>query len=167
MSFVTAGSGAKAGEIQVTSPAFEDGRMIPKKYTCDGKSVSPALRVSGIPRGTRSIALIVDDPDAPRGTWVHWVLFNLPPNTRELPENMPRTPTLANGARNGKNSWPRYGYGHPCPPSGTHRYYFKFYALDKMLDLKPGATKRKLLKAMKGHILAEGQLMGRYKRQRR
>lgn len=158
--------GATVMKLQVTSTAFKEGEMIPGKYTCDGEDISPPLKIGGLPEGTKSIALISDDPDAPVGTWVHWVLFNLPADTNELLENIPRKETLPNGAAQGKNSWPKLGYGGPCPPSGTHRYYFKFYALDKMLDLKSGSTKDQLLKAMQGHILAEGQLMGKYKRQR-
>ncbi|MEF9438016.1 MAG: YbhB/YbcL family Raf kinase inhibitor-like protein [Candidatus Mariimomonas ferrooxydans] len=152
-------------EIKVKSSAFEHGGMIPSKYTCDGDDISPPLSWEGVPEGTKSIALISDDPDAPMGTWVHWVLFNLPPDTSELPEDVAKKEELENGAKQGRNDFPKIGYGGPCPPSGTHRYYFKIYALDTMLDLSPGATKKDLLKAMEGHILAEGQLMGKYKRQ--
>jgi Raf kinase inhibitor-like YbhB/YbcL family protein len=151
--------------IQVASPAFKEGKMIPSKYTCDGEDISPRLILESVPDGTKSIALINDDPDAPMGTWVHWVLYNLPGDTKDLPENITAIPTLPNGARNGTNSWGRLGYGGPCPPSGTHRYYFKFYALDIMLDLDSGATKEQVLKALENHILAEGQLMGTYQRQ--
>lgn len=150
--------------INVTSSTFAEGGMIPKKYTCDGEEMSPPLEWSGVPVSAKSIALISDDPDAPMGTWVHWVLFNLSGNTRSLPEGMPDDRELSGGAKQGINSGSHIGYGGPCPPSGTHRYYFKIYALDSMLDLKPGATKEQLLKAMEGHLLAEGSLMGRYKR---
>lgn len=150
--------------IELKSAAFEEGAMIPKLYTCDGKDISPPLSWSGVPAGAKSIALIMDDPDAPRGTWVHWVLFNIPPDTKSLAENAPRAPSLPNGAKHGANSWPKLGYGGPCPPGGTHRYYFKAYALDTILALESGITKSQLLKAMEGHILAEGQLMGRYTR---
>ncbi len=156
--------GGQAMNIELKSTAFEEGAMIPKLYTCDGKDISPPLSWSGVPAGAKSIALIMDDPDAPRGTWVHWVLFNIPPDTKSLAENVPRTASLANGAKHGKNSWPKLGYGGPCPPGGIHRYYFKVYALDTVLSLESGITKAQLLKAMEGHILAEGQLMGRYTR---
>lgn len=150
--------------IKITSTAFEEGGMIPKKYTCDGENVSPPLSWTSVPVGTKSFALIADDPDAPMGTWVHWVLFNLPGDTNELLENIPPKETLENGAKQGTNDFRKIGYGGPCPPSGTHRYYFKLYALDTDIDLDSGITKEQLLKAMQGHIVAEGQLMGRYKR---
>jgi len=154
----------KAMDIKVTSPAFEQGGMIPAKYTCDGSDISPPLKLQSVPDGTKSIALISDDPDAPMGTWVHWVLYNLPGDTKELAEDIPRVEKLDNGALQGMNSWPKLGYGGPCPPSGTHRYFFKIYALDTTLDLEAGATKKDVLKAMQGHILAQGQLMGKYRR---
>jgi Raf kinase inhibitor-like YbhB/YbcL family protein len=150
--------------IKVMSTAFSEGGIIPKQYTCDGKDVSPPLTWSGVPDGAKSIALICDDPDAPGGTWVHWVLFNLPPKTEGLAEGVASSKTIENGGKHGTNDFRKFGYGGPCPPGGTHRYYFKVYALDTLLDLDPGVTKADLLKAMKGHILAEGQLMGRYKR---
>jgi len=150
--------------IKVVSSAFQEGGMIPADYTCDGKDISPPLSWSGVPEQAVTLALICDDPDAPLGTWVHWVLYNLPASVRELPAGVPPDERLANGALQGRNDFRRLGYGGPCPPGGTHRYYFKLCALDKALDLKPGATKKELLKAMEGHILAEGQLMGRYKR---
>ncbi|MCX8108254.1 MAG: YbhB/YbcL family Raf kinase inhibitor-like protein [Verrucomicrobiae bacterium] len=150
--------------IKVTSTAFTEGGMIPKQYTCDGKDVSPPLAWEGVPVGAKTIAVICDDPDAPVGTWVHWVLFNLPATVKELPENVPTTKNLPNGAKQGVNDFGRIGYGGPCPPGGTHRYYFKIYALDCELKLEAGATKAQLLKAMEGHILAQGQLMGKYKR---
>ena len=156
--------GGEKLQIKVKSTAFEEGGMIPERYTCDGADVSPPLALSAVPEGAKSIALICDDPDAPRGTWVHWVLFNLPPDTKEIPESLPTNKKLENGAMHGINDFRKIGYGGPCPPSGTHRYYFKVYALDTEIDLKAGITKRKLLKAMKGHILAEGQLMGKYTR---
>jgi Raf kinase inhibitor-like YbhB/YbcL family protein len=151
--------------LELTSPVFEDGGMIPSKFTCDGVDVSPLLEWSGVPEGTKSLALICDDPDAPIGTWVHWVLYDLPADTVSLPEGVPTHETIENGALQGKNDFKRIGYGGPCPPPGKpHRYFFKLYALDRELDLEPGASKKDLEKAMKGHILAEGQLMGRYKR---
>jgi len=159
------GVGGKEMEIKVTSPAFEEGGLIAAKYTCDGSDVSPPLRWDGVPEGAKSIALISDDPDAPVGTWVHWVLFNLPADVRELAEGVPADETLANGARQGITDFGRIGYGGPCPPSGTHRYFFKIYALDTEIPLAAGASKRELLAAMEGHILGQGQLIGRYKRQ--
>lgn len=156
--------GGKSMELKITSSAFDEGGMIPKQYTCDGANISPPLRWTSVPLGTKSLALICDDPDAPMGIWVHWIIFNLPTNINELPESIPPQKTLENGAKQGINDFPKIGYAGPCPPSGTHRYYFKLYALDTEIDLDAGATKRELLKAIKGHILAEGQLMGRYKR---
>lgn len=150
--------------ITIKSTAFADGGMIPKKYTCDGSDISPPLSWDSVPGGTKSLALISDDPDAPAGTWVHWVIFNLPADIKELTENIPPQQTLSNGAKQGKNDFGKIGYGGPCPPGGTHRYYFKLYALDKEINLGAGATKADLLKAIAGHILGEGQLMGKYKR---
>ena len=153
-----------AMDIKIVSSAFGEGAMIPKKYTCDGEESSPPLEWSGIPASAKSIALISDDPDAPMGTWVHWVIFNIPPKETGLAEGIPQKEVLPNGARQGINSSRHIGYDGPCPPSGTHRYYFKVYALDKMLDLEPGITKKDLLKAMEGHVLGQAQLMGKYKR---
>lgn len=150
--------------INLTSTAFEEGGMIPSKYTCDGDDISPPLKWDSVPDGTVSIALISDDPDAPMGTWVHWVLYNLPPDKTQLPENFPDDETLEDGTRQGVTDFGRTGYGGPCPPSGTHRYFFKIYALDTKLELSAGAKKRDLLNAMEGHILGKGQLMGKYKR---
>lgn len=144
--------------LQLTSDAFANGQSIPAKYSCRGKNLSPALAWTEPPAGTQSFALIVDDPDAPMGTWVHWVLYNIPADTRALPESFsPQDPIAV-----GKNSSSHLSYDGPCPPSGTHRYYFKFYALDKALSLSPGASKEQLLKAMDGHILAQGELMGTF-----
>jgi len=157
--------GGKKMEIKVTSTAFDDGGLIPPKYTCDGADISPPLQWEAVPEGAKSIALICDDPDAPVGTWVHWVLFNLPAETRELAENIPPDRTLPNGAKQGTSDFGRIGYGGPCPPSGTHRYFFKIYALDTQIDLADGADKSQLLRAMEAHILAQGQLIGKYKRQ--
>jgi len=156
--------GGKKMEIRITSSSFEDGGLIPARYTCDGADVSPPLQWDAVPEGTKSIALICDDPDAPMGTWVHWVLFNLPSEANELAENIPAEETLPNGARQGLSDFGRIGYGGPCPPGGTHRYFFKIYALDTEVDLKAGTNKRQLLKAMEGHILSQGQLIGKYKR---
>ncbi len=151
-------------EIKVTSTAFDESGMIPEKYTCDGMDISPQLAWANVPDGTKSFALICDDPDAPMGTWVHWVIYDIPANIRELKENIPVKEKLDNGAKQGKNDWRNIGYGGPCPPGGTHRYYFKLYALDTELNLEPGNTKAELLKAMEGHILDQGELMGKYKR---
>ncbi len=148
--------------LDVRSSAFAEGGMIPSRYTCDGENVSPDLEWSTVPAGTKSIAVIADDPDAPRKTWVHWVLFNLPPALRGLPKDVPKTPTLADGAIQGINDSNELGYDGPCPPSGVHRYYFKVYALDRELTLRSGCTKQQLLEAMEGHALADGVLMGRY-----
>jgi len=150
--------------LEITSSAISEGEMIPTRYTCDGPDVSPDLAWSGVPDTAQSLALICDDPDAPMGTWVHWVLFNIPAGTSGLPAEIPPDTTLENGARHGTNDFRRLGYGGPCPPGGTHRYFFKLYALDTELDLASGITKAQLLEAMEGHILAEAQLMGKYKR---
>ncbi|MDO8525795.1 MAG: YbhB/YbcL family Raf kinase inhibitor-like protein, partial [Candidatus Omnitrophota bacterium] len=151
-------------KITVTSSAFKDGGMIPAKYTCDGDDLSPDIAWSGLPSGAKSVALISDDPDAPRGTWVHWVIYNIPPELKGLNEGVEPDKVLDNGALQGMNDSRQTGYGGPCPPAGVHRYFFKVYALDTKLSLGPGATKKDLEGAMRGHILAEGQLMGRYKR---
>jgi Raf kinase inhibitor-like YbhB/YbcL family protein len=156
---------AMSTTIQLTSPVFENGKPIPVKYTCDGDDVSPELKWGNLPEGTRSIALICDDPDAPMGTWVHWVLFDLPVEVTGLPEAIPGTETLDNGATQGMTNFKRVGYGGPCPPPGKpHRYFFKLYAVDKMLGLSSGADKGEVLSAMEGHVLGEGQLMGTYGR---
>jgi Raf kinase inhibitor-like YbhB/YbcL family protein len=152
-------------KFELSSPAFGAGADIPKQYTGDGKDVSPPLRWAEPPQGTKSFALICDDPDAPRGTWVHWVLFNLPADRRQLEEGVPTDGELPGGARQGKNDFGKIGYGGPAPPPGKpHRYYFRLYALDGPLDLAAGATRSQVVTAMKGHILAEGELMGRYGR---
>ena len=150
--------------IKVTSPAFEEGSMIPSMYTADGENVSPPLKWEGVPLAAKSVALISDDPDAPMGTWVHWVMWNIPAELKELAENVPPDEDLPDGSRQGVTDFRRHGYGGPAPPSGTHRYYFRIYALDTRLDLPSNSTKTDVLKKMKGHVLAEGQLMGKYKR---
>jgi Raf kinase inhibitor-like YbhB/YbcL family protein len=151
--------------IQITSTAFAEGQPIPDQYTCTGLDVSPPLTWSNAPAGTKSFALIADDPDAPMGTWVHWVIYNLPPATSSLAENTPPSPELPNGAKQGINDFGKTGYGGPCPPRGKpHHYHFKIYALDTLLNLPAGATKQELLKAMSGHVLAEGELVGTYQR---
>ncbi len=152
-------------EMRLTSPAFAEGDAIPAQYTCNGADVSPPLRWNALPVGTRALALICDDPDAPLGTWVHWVLFNLPPSLGGLPEGVPAQKTPEVGGMHGMNSWRRIGYGGPCPPSGTHRYYFRLYALDTLLNLDSNATAKDVQAAMQGHVLGMAQLMGRYSRQ--
>jgi Raf kinase inhibitor-like YbhB/YbcL family protein len=151
--------------LQMTSTAFSAGEMIPKKFTCDGPDVSPQLAWNDAPAGTQSFALIVDDPDAPVGTWVHWVLYDLLASARELPEGVAKQEQLPSGARQGRNDFGKTGYGGPCPPPGKpHRYFFKLYALDAKLNLKAGATKADVERALKGHALGQAELMGRYGR---
>ncbi len=152
-------------ELLVTSAAFAAGAAIPDPFTCIGANISPPLAWSAPPAATQSIAILVDDPDAPAGDWVHWILFNLPPETTTLPEHMPAAATLPDGAIQGINDFRRVGYGGPCPPPGApHRYVFKVFALDIRLQLKSSASKKELLAAMRGHILAQGQLIGTFKR---
>lgn len=142
--------------LSITSPAFENRKLIPKKYTADGEDVNPPINIEGIPDGTKSLVLIVDDPDAPMGTWIHWVMWNIPVRNR-IDENS------APGVQ-GRNSWNRNSYGGPDPPSGTHRYFFKIYAIDTTLSLERTATKNEVEKAMEKHILAKGELVGLYHR---
>jgi Raf kinase inhibitor-like YbhB/YbcL family protein len=150
--------------IKISSTVFPDGALIPRPYTCDGPNVSPSLRWESVPTAARTLAIICDDPDAPAKTWVHWVLYNLPADTKGLIENVPKQEKLAGGGLQGLNDFRQFGYDGPCPPSGTHRYFFKLYALDVELPLESGATKEQLLQAMEGHIVGEGQLMGKYQR---
>lgn len=163
--WVTFGIGGETMEIR--SPSFQDGGEIPRKYTCEGEDVSPPLRFSHIPDGAKSLVLIMDDPDAPdpaapKMTWVHWVLYNLPPEVRELPEAVV---SLPKGTLEGLNDWHRTGYGGPCPPIGRHRYFFKLYALDTVLPDLHRPTKQQLLDAMEGHVLEKAVLMGTYQKQ--
>lgn len=151
-------------QFTLSSPFFASGQPIPRKYSCDGQDISPPLSWGEPPQHTRSLALIADDPDAPGGTFVHWVLYNVPPHSRALPEGVPKAEKLADASLHGKNSWGRLGYGGPCPPGGTHRYFFKIYALDAVLGLPSGASKQRLLEAMQGHILGQAELMGTYSR---
>ena len=149
----------KMSELKITSAAFVTNGYIPARFTCDGTDISPPLEIANVPGEAKSLALIVDDPDAPVGMWVHWVVWNIDPLTREIAEdNVPRD------AAQGKNDWKRNSYGGPCPPSGVHRYFFKLYALDSRLNLGTGTTKADLEKAMHGHILAKAELIGLYKR---
>lgn len=145
--------------LQLVSPAFKHNEFIPEKYTCDGKDINPPLLIENIPSGTKSMALIVDDPDAPAGTWVHWVVWNISPDTKEMKES-----SVPEGAQQGVNDFRKHEYGGPCPPSGTHRYFFKLYALDTMLNLGSKAKKSDVEQAMKGHILEKTELIGRYRR---
>ena len=153
--------------FSLTSPAFTEGQSIPAAYTCEGRDHSPALAWTDPPAGTKSFALISDDPDAPGKTWVHWVVYNLPPASRALPEAFPRDPQRPDGTRQGRTDFGAVGYGGPCPPSGVHRYFFKLYALDAVVELPPGATKAQLERAMAGHILGQAQLIGTYQRRGR
>ncbi|MCX7680378.1 MAG: YbhB/YbcL family Raf kinase inhibitor-like protein [Anaerolineae bacterium] len=156
---------ASSVDFALTSAAFAHESSIPVKYTCDGEDVSPPLQWDNPPPGTRSFALLMEDPDAPVGNWVHWVIYNLPARSRALPEAVPAEAQLPDGGRHGQNSWGRLGYRGPCPPSGTHRYFFRLYALDTSLALRGEVTRDHLLQAMEGHILAQAELMGTYKRQ--
>lgn len=165
LSFALLLTGGSLMAFQIESTAFGEGDTISLRYTCDGPDRSPPLSWSGAPSTTKSYVLICDDPDAPVGTWDHWVLFNLPPDTHELPEGLITSGRLPNGAIQGQNSWGKTGYNGPCPPKGSiHRYFFKLYALDTMLSLNSSATKEDVEKAMKGHVLAETHLSGRYSR---
>jgi Raf kinase inhibitor-like YbhB/YbcL family protein len=151
--------------MKITSSRFSSGGVIPKRFTCDGEDVSPPLTIAAVPQGTKTLALIADDPDAPAGTWVHWVLYDLPANPGELAEGIPQQEQLPDGTRQGRNDFRKIGYGGPCPPPGNpHRYFFKVYAIDTKLDLKPGASKAELERAMKGHTLGQAELMGKYSR---
>lgn len=157
---------ANAPKIQVTSPAFTEGRPIPQKQAYDGGDLSPALQWSGIPPDAKSLALVCDDPDAPSGTWVHWVIYNLPASLNGLPEGVPKSEELPDGTRQGMNDFKKIGYDGPYPPPGkAHRYFFKLYALDTAIDLKPGATQKELFEALDGHVIAAGKLMGTCQRQ--
>lgn len=157
-------TGGMVMALEIKSGAFVDGKAIPAKYTCDGHDISPQLSWSGEPSGTKSYALISDDPDAPMGTWVHWVAWNIPAASTGFAENIAKNASLPDGTRQGISDFKRPGYGGPCPPSGTHRYFFKLYALDTLLELPASSTKRELEAAMKGHVLAQAQLMGTYAR---
>jgi len=155
---------ATGADLAPASPAFGPGQPIPRQYTCDGGAHSPPLHWAAPPTGTQSLALIVDDPDAPGGTWTHWVLYGLPASTRELPESVPPAAAGPDGSRQGQNSSGQSGYGGPCPPNGTHRYFFKLYALDTVLTLAAGATAGQLQDAMSGHVLAHSEFFGTYAR---
>lgn len=157
--------GAPAMTFALRSPDFPDGANIPRPFTCEGEDRSPALEWSDAPSGTKTFALIVDDPDAPVGTWVHWVIYNLPETTRALKGGMEKQEQLADGSRQGRNDFRKTGYNGPCPPPGKpHRYFFKLYALSTKLTLAPGASKSDVEHAMEGHILGRTEWMGRYQR---
>jgi Raf kinase inhibitor-like YbhB/YbcL family protein len=167
-------------KVELRSSAFTEGGMIPGTFTCDGSDTSPPLEWSGVPKSARSLTLICDDPDAPMGTWSHWVVVNLPPEAKALKKAVPPeqtiSPAFVEGLESsdetvvpttqGQNDFGKLGYGGPCPPSGTHRYFFRLYALDTRLDLPSKATRADVLKAVAGHILAEGRLIGKYARSR-
>jgi len=151
--------------FSISSSSFSQGGEIPRKFTCDGVDVSPELSWTGAPAGTQSFALIADDPDAPVGTWTHWVLYDLPSQTAALPEGVSKVDEVPSGGRQGRNDFRKIGYGGPCPPPGRpHRYFFKLYALDRMLNLKPGSSKQEVEQAMQNHILGKAELMGKYQR---
>ncbi|PSP18399.1 MAG: YbhB/YbcL family Raf kinase inhibitor-like protein [Cyanobacteria bacterium QS_8_64_29] len=150
--------------MKLESSAFGPEGTIPIKYSCDGEDISLPLSWQGVPEGTQSLALICDDPDAPGMTFVHWLIYNLPAEVQQLPENVPNRERLESGALQGENNFGKVGYGGPCPPGGTHRYFFRLYALDGMLDLGAGISRDRLERAMEGHILAQAELMGRYSR---
>jgi Raf kinase inhibitor-like YbhB/YbcL family protein len=156
---------SQATKMTLMSKGFKNGEAIPKTYSCEGDDLSPELEWTGAPKGTGSFALICDDPDAPSGTWVHWVVWNIPKDFDSLQRGILKASKFGSGIMQGRNSWPQTGYDGPCPPPGKpHRYFFKLYALDSILSLKESATKEELLSAMKGHILAEAELMGTYRR---
>jgi len=142
--------------LEVTSPMFKHNGPIPSKYTRDGENVNPPLNIQGIPEGTKSLVLVVDDPDAPMGTWDHWVVWNIPPKEKIEENTVPGT--------EGVNDFRKHSYGGPCPPSGTHRYFFKVYALDSVLELSLNSRKKDVEKAMTGHMLAKGEIIGLYRR---
>lgn len=145
--------------MNISSPSFENNSTIPLKYTCDGEDINPPLKFSKIPSEAKSLVLIMDDPDAPMGIWVHWTVWNIDPRTTEITEN-----SVPSGAVEGKQSWGRSGYGGPCPPSGTHQYFFKLYVLDTKLELSSDTDKTGLIEAMKDHILSQTELIGLYQR---
>jgi hypothetical protein len=166
LSKTTPGLNAKSMNVEIQSNAFQSGQRVPVIYTADGKDLSPPLRwKSGSDKSVRSLALICDDPDAPMGTWVHWVIYNIPPAPPELREGISKQAELSDGSKQGKNSWNKIGYGGPSPPPGKlHHYHFKLYALDQTLPLQAEATKEQLVSAMQGHILGQAELIGVYSR---
>jgi Raf kinase inhibitor-like YbhB/YbcL family protein len=159
VSTVLSKEGMKMDALKISSSAFENNGNIPAKYTCDGPNVNPHLKIENVPAGAKSLALIVDDPDAPRGMWVHWVVWNIDSKTSEIKEN-----SIPKGSVQGINDFEKHDYGGPCPPSGTHRYFFKLYALDTLLNFSSDAGKAGLERAMKDHIVGQAQITGLYKR---
>jgi Raf kinase inhibitor-like YbhB/YbcL family protein len=158
-------AGGSAMSFALHTKAFTPGGETPKQYTCEGSDASPALTWDAAPQSAQSFAMIVDDPDAPVGTFTHWIIYNIPARSRGLPEGIPKSEQLPDGTRQGRNDFRRIGYGGPCPPPGKpHRYFFKLYALDTNLTLEPGASRQQLESAIKGHVLAESELMATYKR---
>jgi hypothetical protein len=153
-------------EFKIESSAFREGEIIPSKYTCNGENISPPLRWINAPKGTKSFAIINDDPDAPAGDWVHWVIYNIPAGIHELKEGASSKKLLPKETIEGITDFRKTGYDGPCPPSGIHRYYFKLYALDAVLHLQAGVTKMQLLNAMQGHIISKTTIIGRYQRQK-
>jgi Raf kinase inhibitor-like YbhB/YbcL family protein len=163
--FLACPTGGAAVSLELKSPDFTPGGNIPKQFTCEGANNSPALKWNDPPSAAQSFVLIADDPDAPVGTWVHWVIFDLPATVRALPQDFPKKEQSPDGSRQGRNDFGEIGYGGPCPPPGKpHRYFFKLYALDAKLNLAPGATKKQVEHAMQGHILAQGEYIGRFSR---
>ncbi len=163
--FIPPGVLFASGKMQLKAAAFQSGGTIPSRYSCSGEDVSPALNWTEVPSGTKSFVLTVTDPDAPGHVWVHWVIFNLPPQARSLPEAVPATERIANGALQGSNDFEKLGYGGPCPPPGKpHHYHFRLYALNVSLQLKPGVTRQELEAAMKGHVLARSEIIGLFGR---
>jgi Raf kinase inhibitor-like YbhB/YbcL family protein len=160
-SSATGKEGKKMGEFRISSPAFDTGGAIPSRYTCDDIDVNPPLLIENVPSAAKSLALVVDDPDAPAGTWVHWVVWNIDPAVSEIREN-----SVPKGGMEGINDFRKHAYGGPCPPSGTHRYFFKLYALDRTLSIATHSEKAHVEKAMSGHVIASAQLMGKYRRAR-
>jgi len=159
------GPGAQTVPFAISSANFENGGQIPRQFTCDGADVSPQLSWTDAPAGTKSFALIADDPDAPVGTWTHWVIFDLPARLTSLPQGVPKADDVPGGGHQGRNDFRKVGYGGPCPPPGKpHRYFFKLYAMDRMLGLKPGCSKQDLEQALQGHVLGNAELIGRYQR---
>lgn len=151
--------------FEIKSPAFENGNVIPEKYTCDGENVSPPLKWHDVPAETKSLVLICDDPDAPLMTWVHWLIYCIPPSKNGLEENIPRKEVLEWGGKQGKNSWGKIGYGGPCPPGKKqHRYFFRLYALNEELNLPAGLKKKELLKRIERHVIGKAEIMGKYGR---
>ncbi len=166
ITMIITGCGSSQNRFSLTSPHFLHGDVIPKPYTCDGKNISPHLAWLNPPKDTKSFALICDDPDAPNGNWVHWVIFDIPVADRSLSNAVETAPTLPNGTKQGGNSWNNIGYGGPCPPPGKpHRYFFRLYALDSKIDLPAGVSKLTLMNGMREHIIGEAELMALYRRE--